>query len=77
MYLTAKYTGIVISSGASCTEIMPVFDGTSSLILGYPLFRNYVYIEGGSFRVNKVIKEELIIMNPDANKEILAKITDE
>jgi len=32
LYLTAKYTGIVISSGASCTEIMPVFDGINFML---------------------------------------------
>ena len=36
-----------------------------------------MYIDGGSLRVNKLIKEEIISMNPEANKEILSKITDD
>jgi hypothetical protein len=36
-----------------------------------------VFIDGGSSKVNKLIKEELMAMNSDVSKDILSKITDE
>lgn len=56
LYLTGRYSGLVISAGASAIELMPVYDG-------YPLFSSFKSVPFGTQSLNRVIRDELALIN--------------
>lgn len=56
LYLTGRYSGLVVSGGASSFEIMPVSDG-------YPLFAYYQCLNVGTNNLNKYIRDDLALLN--------------
>jgi actin-related protein len=56
LYLTGKYSGIVVSGGASSFEMMAVYEG-------YPLFRQFQHIPIGTQSLNKFIRDDLALIN--------------
>ena len=70
LYLTGRYSGVVLSAGASCIEIMPVFEG-------YPLFQCFNSIPFGTYALNKYLKDDLMLLNKDLSIDFLKSITDD
>lgn len=70
LYLTGRYSGLVVSAGASSVEIMAVFEG-------YPLFRNYESVAIGTSNLNKLIRDDLALLNKEIPLEHLKLITEE
>lgn len=70
LYLTGRYSGLVISAGASFIEIMPVFEG-------YPLFQCFKNIPIGTLTLNKYLRDDLILLNKEISIDFLKSITDE
>lgn len=70
LYLTGRYSGLVVSAGASFIEIMPVFDG-------YPLFQCFKNIPIGTLSLNKYLKDDLILLNKEISIDFFKSITDE
>jgi actin-related protein len=50
LYLTGKYSGLVVSAGASCVELMPIYEG-------YPLFQSYQCLKLGTQQLNSLIRD--------------------
>jgi actin-related protein len=56
LYLSGKYSGLVVSAGATSVEIMAVSDG-------YPLFAHYQCLNIGTNNLNKYIRDDLALLN--------------
>ena len=70
LYLTGRYSGLVVSAGAGSIEIMPVYDG-------YPLFACYACLNVGTANLNKYIRDDLALLNKDTPLDVLRQITDD
>jgi actin-related protein len=70
LYLTGRYSGLVISAGASAVELMAIYDG-------YPLFTSYKCISTGTQALNRLIRDEIALLNKDLSLEMLKQITDD
>ena len=77
LYLTGRFSGLVVSAGASAVEIMPVYESKFESTLGYPMFRCFKYLNTGTRAMLKVIKDEIMLQNPEVKQEVFAKMTDE
>ena len=70
LYLTGRYSGLVVAAGASCVELMAVFDG-------YPLMREYHCLDVGTLKLNSIIRDELAHINKEVSMDHLKTITEE
>jgi actin-related protein len=70
LYLTGRYSGLVISAGASFIEIMPVFEG-------YPLFQCFKSLPIGTLSLNKFLRDDLTLLNKEISMDFLRSITEE
>lgn len=58
LYLTGRYSGLVVSAGASAVEFMPIYEG-------YPLLGSFVSLPLGTQSLNRLIRDELALLNKD------------
>ena len=70
LYLTGRYSGVVVSAGASSVELMPVYDG-------YPLFRQFQSLRVGTQNLNSIIRDEIALLNKELSLDTLKQITDD
>lgn len=52
---------------------MPVYESRNISYIGYPLVQNFKYIPSGTHAMTKIIKDELLLLNPDAGNEVFEK----
>ena len=69
LYLTGKYTGLVMSAGASSIEYMPISEG-------YPLFWSYKCLSLGTQNLNKYIRDDIALLNKEISLDVLKQISD-
>ena len=70
LYLTGRYSGVVVSAGASCIEIMPVCEG-------YPIFQCFRSIPFGTSALNRFLRDDLMLLNKELSIDFLKSITEE
>jgi len=70
LYLTGRYTGLVVSAGASSTEFMPIFEG-------FPLFTHFQCLRTGTLSLHSMIRDEIALLNRELPMDTLKKITED
>lgn len=70
LYLTGRYSGIVISAGASSIEIMPVSEG-------YPIFKCFKSFQFGTLDLNRYLRDDLMLANKEVSRDVFKNITEE